>query len=348
MKNLILKFIIFIFPISTLLIVINYIGDSAHIFNEGYESKMVQIIRDGNYVTNIDNYNERIFQEEIIKNMNSVPETIVLGASRSVMINGLLLENTYFFNNSVSGASIEDYIAIYQIYKEYNKISKTVIIDIEPYLFNKHNNQNRWVSLQKYYNDFYKITNSKSANNSKLNKYKELISFSYFQSSLSKIPKVISGNNMPKETNIKFNNTNTKLTDGTIVYGKSYRNASQNNIEIKVNSFLAKNLYSIERFKKIDKDIWTKFEKLILDMKKNNIKINFFLCPYHPKVYNRIKTNYPMVLETEDLIIKFAKRNGIRIYGTFNPVQIGFDKTYFYDAMHCKPKGIKKILQCNE
>lgn len=328
-----------------ILIVVNYIGDSAHIFSEGYESKIAKIINNGNYVTNIDNYDERIFQEEIIKNMDTTPEIIVLGASRSMMINGSLLGNINFFNNSVSGASIEDYTAIYQAYKSCNKIPKTIIIDIEPYLFNKNNGQNRWMSLQKYYNDFYNISNFESVNNYGLNKYKELISFSYFQSSLSKIPKIILGNNEPIATNIKFNNTNTKLTDGTIVYGKPYRNASQNLIERKVNSFLATDLYSIERFKEIDKDIWTKFKKLILDMKKNDITIKFFLCPYHPKVYNRIKNDYPMVIETENSVLKFAKKNNITIYGTFNPGKIGFDKTYFYDGMHCKPKGIKKILQ---
>ena len=46
-----------------ILVVVNYIGDSANLFKIGYESKMAEIVIQGNYVTNIDNYDDRIFQK---------------------------------------------------------------------------------------------------------------------------------------------------------------------------------------------------------------------------------------------------------------------------------------------
>ena len=294
MKKFIINISILFVPIILILVVVNYIGDSANLFKTGYELKMAEIIIQGNYVTNIDNYDERIFQKEIIEHVKKAPEIIVLGSSRSMSIDRTLLGNTNVFNNSVSGASLEDYVAIYQIYKENNKMPKKVMIDIEPHLFNENNNQERWKSIQNFYYDF---SNEKKSN-TEINKYKELISLSYFQSSLPKLSKVSMGKGEPEATQNKFNRTNTKLTDGTLVYGKLYRDASKIEIEKKVSSLLAGDLYSIERFNSIDESIWTEFEKLISDMKKNNIIIEFFLCPHHPKIYNRIEEGYPMVLKT--------------------------------------------------
>lgn len=341
MKKFILNISILFTPIILTLVVVNYIGDSANLFKIGYESKMAEIIIQGNYVTNIDNYDDRIFQKEISERIKMAPEIIVLGASRSMFIDGTLLGSSNIFNNSVSGGSLEDYVAIYQIYKNNNKMPKKVMIDIEPYLFNKNNNQERWKSIQKYYYDF---KNEKEPI-TEINKYEELISLSYFQSSLPKLLKVIQGEREPEATQNKFNKTNTKLTDGTLVYGKSYRDASNIEIEKKVNKFLAGDLYSLENFNSIDESTWAEFEKLISDMKKNNIIIEFFLCPYHPKVYNRIKDDYPMVLKTENMIVKYARDHNIKLYGSYSPIRIGLDETFFYDGMHCKEDGIKKIFQ---
>jgi hypothetical protein len=342
MKSFIYSVSIFTTSILLILLPVNYFGDSAHIFKVGYELKMAEIIEDGKNVTNIDNYDERIFQKEIINHMNYTPKTIVLGTSTSMLINReLLKENNFFFNNSVSGSSLEDIVAIYQIYKENNKIPKKIIIGIAPYMFNKNNGKKRWKSIEEFYYHF------KNENYEKSNtyKYKELFSFSYFQSSLAKLPDLISGNNKPKATDKKFNKTNTKLTDGTMIYGESYRDASKSEIERKIKSKLAGDLYGVENFYIIDKDIWAEFEELIFDMKNNNIEIEFFLAPYHPEVYNRIKDNYPMVLKSEKIIVKSAKAHDIKFYGSFNPSKMGLDGSSFYDGNHCKETGIKKILQ---
>lgn len=345
MKNFIYKFLILTIPIVLILLSVNYFGDSANLFKVGYEIKMAKIIVNGKNVTNIDNYDERKFQKEVVTLMSQTPNTIVLGTSTAMLINAeFSKESGLFFNNSVSGSSLEDLVAIYQIYKENNKMPKRIIIGIAPYMFNKNHGQKRWESIEEFYyhfkNDNYKKSNT--------NNYKELFSLSYFQSSVKKIPNLISGNNEPKSTDKKFNTTNTKLIDGTVGYGESYRNASKSEIERRVKLKLAGDLYSIENFYIIDKNIWTEFEELIFDMKNNNIEIEFFLSPYHPEIYNRIKDNYQMVLESEKLIVKFAKEQNINLYGSFNPAKFGFDETFFFDAYHCKEIGTKEILHTIE
>lgn len=347
MKKFILNISILIIPIVLLLIIVNYVGDSANLFKTGYEFKMAKILIADSFVTNIANYDDRIFQKEVIVQLKKAPEIIVLGASKTMLIDGPMLGSNNIFNNSVSVAVLKDYIAIYQIYKENNILPKKVIIDIEPYLFNKNNqHQHGWKSIRNFYYDF----NNERRKGYDFLKYKELISLSYFQVSLENFSRASRGNDEPLATKNKFNKTATKLTDGTVVYSKSYRDVSQNEIDEKASSYLAGGSFSIDmlRFNSIDKYIWTEFEKLINDMKMNNIIVEFFLCPHHPKVYNTIKDECAMALATEEMIIKYAREHNIRLYGSYSPYNCGVNETDFFDGVHLQKKGVRKVFAPNE
>jgi hypothetical protein len=64
--------------------------------------------------------------------------------------------------------------------------------------------------------------------------------------------------------------------------------------------------------------------------------------------WSGLSKNYPMVLKTEKIMNDFALSNNIKLYGSFNPILLELDKTFFYDGMHCKEAGIKKIIQMNK
>lgn len=304
---------------------------------------MVEIIIKGQNVTNAINYDERLFQKEIISSFRCNPDVVVIGSSKTMLISSEQFPNSKFFNNSVSGASIEDIVSIYQVYKHNNKLPKKIIIGIDPWTFNEENGQTRWKSLEPYYNQF-KNTKNKSVRKMWYFKYKELLSLSYFQSSIKNLPKVIRGDSEPKATNRKNNKLSTKLVDGSKVYGEADREASMSEINRKIASYLKIKMYSIENFGSISTKAWDDFEKLIYDMKSNNVVIEIFLSPYAPIVYDRIKNDYPMVLKTEEMIKKFSIKNNIKLYGSFNPTLLGMDETFFYDGTHSKESGIKKIL----
>jgi len=344
MRKFIYKTTILTLPILILLLLVNFFGDAAKLFNNDYVKQMAKIVASGQYVTNIENYDERLFQRELISNENIQPNLVIIGSSRTMLINSDLVSGSSLFNNSVSGASIEDIVSIFQLYKDNNKLPQKIIIGIDPWTFNENNGQKRWQSIAVYY---YRFQNAENQDNTSYFKYKELFSFSYFQSSLKMIPRFIAGNAKPQPSTEKFNYLGTKLTDGSLVYGEPYRNASSKEIEDKINSYLTGGVYSIENFNTISDRIWNIFEKLITDMKKNDIEIEFFLSPYAPLVYDKIQKNYPMVLKTEKKIKDFAVSNNIKLYGSFNPVLLGLDETFFYDGMHCKETGIKKIMQMN-
>jgi len=224
------------------LVWINYIGDGAKLFDKEYEKEIAQIISDGKYVTNIKNFDERLFQEYLIKEKNNCPNIMVTGSSRTMLINSNLVADTSFINNSVSGASIEDLVSIYQLYKEENKFPNKIIIGIDPWTFNENNEQKRWQSIANYYYKFHNL-NKRDLIESDLEKYRQLISFTYFQSSVNCLPEVLTGKDQPIPTTSKFNSTNTRLTDASLTYGEQMREANEDKVEDRVQSFIIGDMY---------------------------------------------------------------------------------------------------------
>lgn len=340
MKKFIYKASLCTIVVLIVLVSVNYLGDAAKLFGSDYEKGIAAILLNGENVTNISNYDERKLQKELIENLKKSPDIVILGSSRTMLINNEYFLDQFLLNNSVSGASIEDLISIYQIYKSKGIIPGKVIIGIDPWLFNENNNQSRWKTLENEYNKFLEKDSFFKDN---LYKYKQLISPSYFQSSIKQLGK----KSDPQTTLIKYNRSNTKLTDGSLTYSKSYRESTISDINVGVQRYIQGNIYSIGNFKELSPSIISKFELLIKDLKINNIQIIFFLAPYHPIVYDQIKRDYPKVLKTEEFIRSFARKKNIEILGSFSPNKIGVDENYFYDGMHSKEKGIKLILNSN-
>ena len=342
MRVFILKFALVILPVIFTLMVVNYWGDAAKIFDKKYLTTMSQILGSGRYVTNIENYDDRLFQKEYILNYARRHDTLVLGSSRTMQIHTKAkAKKGTLFNHSVSGASIEDLIAIYQMYKEQNILPKTLILGIDPWTFNEHNDQNRWVSIGNYYYEFLQLPHEIP---SVFKNYQQLFSFSYFQSSIKELPQKVSGRYLPIATTQMFNEKNTKLDDGSLVYGSKYRNASPREVEQKILSFINGEVYGLKNFDKISSNKWNDFLKLMKDLQCKKINIVLFLSPYAPKVYDKLEQDYPLVMKSENRIREFADSQNISVLGSFNPYLLNLSNEYFYDGMHCNEKGMEKIL----
>ena len=74
-------------------------------------------------------------------------DVIVLGSSRSMQIGKQLFDGFDFFNNAVSGGSLEDHLAIYAMYRQHDLLPGTVILGLDPWIFNANNGQTRWHSI---------------------------------------------------------------------------------------------------------------------------------------------------------------------------------------------------------
>lgn len=353
MKSFIKRFFLAVTPILIIVSFVNYFGDAANIFKKDYEKNIANDLLKGNNVTNVANHNERLLQKYLINNTSFCPDVLVVGASRSMLINSTYFKGETFFNHSVSGATIEDLIAIVEMYREKRCLPKKIIIGIEPYFLNANNNQKRWETLELEYQTFInRIPNNsiKKEDNlafktkiflKKSFIFKELLSPFYFKSSVLEL--IMNKNNKaPFVTDKIANKAFTKLSDGSVNYDERYREASNEIVEEKVSSFLARDISNFERFDKLDIPLQSKFISLIDYLLLNNVKVEFFLAPYHPKVYEFIThtAKYKNVIKSETFFESLALKKQIKIIGSSDPNKFNLDSPYFYDALHLKEKGV--------
>ena len=343
MRRFLRKTALLSLPLILLLVLVNYFGDAASIFDPEYERAMASIILNGENVTNIDNYNERVFQRELISSFDSKKEVVVFGSSRTMLINSYHFPDAVLFNNSVSGAALQDVIALFQMYALKNNVPDTIVLSVDPWLFNDNNGQSRWDAISNYYEN-YSSDEAISLQSLRLSDYGQLLSLSYFQASLATLSRRMTGGADPVATQRANNPTNTKLTDGSMVYNVAYRTASQAEVDAKIRGYLVGEIFNLENYDEISVRFWNEFEGFVLDLLERNVEVEFFLCPYPPLVYRELQENYPQVVRAETLVDSFASANNITVYGSYNPYDLGFDETFFYDGMHCNEKGVNALL----
>ena len=340
MKKFIYKTTIFSTIISLSVIMINYFGDAGNLFSKSYELEIVEMLKFNN-VENISNYDERVFQKELINSLEIKPDIIAIGSSRIMSIDSDFFNDKIFINNGVSGASIEDLIAIYQMYKSKDMLPKEIILGVDPWLFNINNNQNRWLSVEKEYNKYYNKEEPKINLNFTILKYTQLFSPSYLQESIKSLLRKLRGERKITPTAKKYNEGQTRLKDGSLTYGQEIREITINKVDYAARNYIQSKIYSIEEFKRISPEKFIEFQNLCSDILENDIKLSFFLSPYHPLVYQKISQDYDIVLDVEKEIVEFAINKKIKLIGSFSPFKAGVNDKDFFDGMHLLKSSVR-------
>ena len=341
------KLVLVLLPAFIILVSVNYFGDAANLFSGNYEIRIAKGMLSGNNVTNVADYNERLVQRYVVGHSKMCPEVLVIGSSRTLEIDSSYFPGKTFFNNSVSGASIEDLVAIYEMYEQKACKPKNIIIGLDPWTLNKNSGQTRWVAINSEYNAFLRELNKDTiTQNDDMNRYSQLISPSYFISSLNALIKsrklaIVKTTNNPMMT---------RLSDGSVSYGADYRNRTPAQISDMAKEYAkVNNIYSVENFNELSPQAIFLLESLVAKLEKEHVGITFFLSPYNPIVYHIFETNkqYSQISQSEIYYRDLAKKHGITVIGSFNPRACDMDETLFWDGMHSKPAGLKKLLEAN-
>lgn len=356
MKIKFLKKLLLLLPIPLIILSFNYFIDPAHLYQDGkYEKGIAKLLLGGKNVANLSNYDERLLQKFLINGLSTRKDVVVIGSSRAMQISSDLFPKESFLNNSVSGACIEDYIAIYELYRKRNYKPTMIILGLDPWMLNKNHGQIRWKSIKGEYLDLAKhyLSLPETQHNNLSTefipeKYKELLSFSYFQKSvLTFLTGLNKRNDSYYSTYNYYEDNEVKLCDGSLNYSNKFRTMNIQKIrELAIAYANEKPVYSLGSFDQPDSSSMKKLEAFIRLLSKDNVKIVFFLSPYHPSTYNLLikSKKYRIIKNVQKYYEELAAKNGTKLIGSYNPADYNITEEEFYDGMHPKKSAIKKIL----
>ena len=135
MRNLIFKLLIIIVPVGLMIVATNYLVDPANIFSGAhYVDGIANILTRGHNVDNLSNYDERLFQEQMIKRLHKAPDIVVLGSSRVMEIGSSFFPGETVLNCGVSHGNINDLFAIIGTLDSMNKLPSEMVIGVEHWL----------------------------------------------------------------------------------------------------------------------------------------------------------------------------------------------------------------------
>jgi hypothetical protein len=330
----------------------NFHADSAGIFrpNKGLKGVALNLIN-GNMVAGYLNRNdERELQRLIVENYSGRRDIIAIGSSRTMLLRKRFIRgNVDFFNHSVSGAIIEDYVAIIGLYRRKGVLPKTVIIGIDPWIFNKNSRlgSDFWRILESYYEEMV-AEFPKGARGTKMvrniigprsdvtSRYEQLINLEYTLQNWQYLQK---GKRVYVTDTVKVDDY-VREPDGSLHFPYSTRFAKMENTGSRV---LPEIIYS-----NFDTLSGTGlFEDLLHYLKAHGVKAVLLLPPLHPDVYRSSlhDPRYSITLKVEAYLRQLARDNNLIVIGSFDPGRNGFKAEDFADEIHGHETVMQKLFE---
>lgn len=342
MRRFFIELAIIGLPLLLVLMGVNYFVDPAHKFDGNYEKRIAEILANGKAVTNVDNCDERMLKKYLIEaNKGKHFDYIFFGSSRCMTIS---TETTgqNLFNLGVSGATIQDFIALYQLCIDNDITFDHAVISIDPGLLNEKNADVRWKTLESSY-DKYNGKVQVSTNSIDLTTAKTLFSVSYFQSAYKGVIKsLINGTPIKNELEITGSYENrfqTNFPDGTITYGEVYRDAPQSSIDKNATNPLRQEFIS---YGKLSQTYRSMFEGFLDNLHCESI--SFITFAYMEDYYNRLM-QVPGIVEQTNYLNDLAEIKGYSNFGSYNPKEEKALNTDFYDELHLRRQKIIELTK---
>ncbi len=280
------------------------------------------------------NMDDRQFALNRLAFDNNNPTALLMGSSRLMKV-GRDIVGQEALNLSVSGASLEDIIAILGAATTRYSVD-SIYIGADPWLFNDDAGQDRWQTIADQYRYRAGIlkgetevgTQASSSNDQTTGGIAARIQALYYATNLRDF---VAPDGIP-------GNQNKRSIDGVIVYTAGYMNQNIAQIKTKFDALLN---YAMKNYTP-SASRQTLFETLIRSL--NRHKVSLVLTPYHPAIYNRMMAEKPIFSETEKDFRALANRLGISVLGSYDPARVGCVATEFYDGMHPDETCMQKVF----
>lgn len=360
MKKFITKLLLFLLPFIiayTTIALFNYTVDLSCLFSRNQVlERITDSLLSGKTIAGQPFFNYRVYNKMIIDKMNQNPSIIALGSSTTMSLRAscLGLEDGSFFNHAVPSGDLDDFIAILGCYKKGGAFPKTIIIGLDPQLFYKRRGaNNKWKPIAGVYYYFlpyiqedvskkvmwYKLAKAKGFT------IKWLFSSNYAFSNYKYFTEVRKKGYDYKVVKSTSVDDYLILPDGSLYRPFKIRFQHDSITQKKVKRYMSSKMHQIKNRGRITSQ--KTFSNFIDHILVNGTQIVFFLPPYHPDAYQKLKRKGELkfLVEAEDMLRSLAQSRKIPVFGSYNSSRFNLSSQDFFDVVHSRDYVVEKIFE---
>jgi hypothetical protein len=272
--------------------------------------------------------------------INAIPysqDIIILGTSRSqqISLSPLLKKYSSFFNNSLQGASLENLITFYEIYKKNSfKLPKMLILECSPWFLRTVQEDvilTTFDFIKKIFApDTIQATAQKIFSSNKTN-------FFALASPATSIKELFQLYKITKQKSLANKESPFKYKEPQSVDISEVKKLIQQ----------TKTLPGIHNYATLEQEKMTKFESFIKKVLSDDVTLILFFPPYHPLAYKNTLDDkkYKRVFSAQNFFTKIAKKYSLKTVGSYNPSFCKCKEEYFYDCHHMYASSTTTIFQ---
>ena len=336
------KSVLFLFPVLLFIGIVNWYVDSYALLRVTYDDIAAQMAA-GRNVEGLEesDYNDRNLVAARLSSREEPFQTMILGSSRVYTFDHTMFETDSFYNAGLSEATIYDLLAVAGILFSQDKLPETVVIGVDPFLFNRSHDNEKWKELESYvdYMDSLldAVRNLPLPSKDTGRDLPKTLSLDYFRYNVTLLPE--NKRFFVSYTEDWETDGYLKHSDGSVSYQRELREVRAEEVEEMTKQAMEEHVvYRMTDYHEIDEDHFLRFSWLIDHLQGAGVEVILYLPPYSPMMYNYIESEeaFQITLEVEEKLKELAEKRGIALYGSYDPAGCGLEMTDLYDVYHVK------------
>jgi hypothetical protein len=294
------------------------------------------------------NLNIRQLREEQIRRMPKAPEVVLLGASHwQEGDQKTIAPGVDFFNSHIHRDYWEDLLGMVNLYVKYDRLPKKMLISIR-------DNQFKPVELRRdflwepgipSYHEMTKRLGIEAQPFYKTLPYDRMRALVSLPMLFENATRWHNATERPGPTDkTRFETLDVLLPDGSIIW-------SNQRMKLFDQERSLRESMTFVEFRRNDPPVVdpkgvAAFEKTLEFLKEKGVEVSFVKPPFNPIYYDAVQEGtYAQGLKNiEKLIDDLAARHGLKVYGSYNPHDVGCEATVYIDAEHANSSCLAKVL----
>ncbi|MFC1705286.1 hypothetical protein ACFL59_00505 [Planctomycetota bacterium] len=358
-RTFILSRLAMLAPIPLVVAFVNYTTDPASLYGGSYEERIASVLLAGDTIQFVYDYDEGRVQKHYVEGLPARREVAVMGSSRARQIHRGMTGDRSFVNNAVSGANLEHYLAIYGLYRRRGLLPGTLVLGLDPWIFNE-TVADCPASIRSSYYQILALLGPEVYHNvlreykASIRIYVELFSPSYFQES---IRARLDGSAARRPAGAlrvapaASQEAGAIRSDLSRILSDAQRRRSPTEVRQMVRNRIAESgAFMLQGYHALDPQRVSLFEGFLALVQEEGVQVVLLLPPFHPAYYDyltTLKSNVSTVTvrDVEAYLKVLAQAKGLRLVGSYDPLALGLTASDFIDGLHPRTETLAKLFR---